>query len=283
MTAAKSDNKVQLKQPLVSVIVPTKNSQELLEQCLSSIAKQSYSNIELIIVDNHSTDRTEEISRQYTKHFYTQGPERSAQVNYGVKKAQGEYVYKVDSDFVLDPQVVAQCVQEAAKGFDAVVVHNTPDIRVSWIAKIRKFEVDMYKYDLTHSSARFVRKEVYEAIGGFNPAITAGEDYDFQNKLNRGGYRTGFVDAEALHLGEPKSLWRHLKKYYDYGKDFRHYAQENADESKQQLGFLRGVYVRNWKKFLRQPLMGLAFILYNLAKYGFGGAGFLAGKLRPAK
>ena len=138
----------------------------------------------------------------------------------------------------------------------------------------------MYKYDLTHSSARFVRKEVYQAIHGFNPEITAGEDYDFQNKLNRGGYKTGFVAAEALHLGEPTSLWKHLKKYYDYGKDFRkHYMKTNQEESKQQLGFFRGVYAKNWRKFVRQPFMGLAFILYNLAKYAFGGAGFFAGKL----
>ena len=268
-----------MKAPLVSVIVPTKNSTQFLARCLASIKHQTYDNIELIVVDNHSTDKTCAVAKEYTPHVLTYGPERSAQVNYGVKKAKGEYVYKVDSDFILDPTVVEECVTEAQKGFDAVVVHNSPDVRISWIAKVRKFEVDMYKYDITHSSARFVRKDVYEAIGGFNPKITAGEDYDFQNKLNRGGYTTGFIDAEALHEGEPTSLWKHLKKYYDYGKDFRNYANENKEESKSQLGFFRGVYVKNWKKFIRQPFMGLAFICYNCAKYAFGGAGFIAGKL----
>ncbi|HJQ08775.1 MAG TPA: glycosyltransferase [Candidatus Saccharimonadales bacterium] len=269
--------------PLVSIIVPTFNSARLLRVCLDSIKAQTYPNIEVIVVDNHSTDDTVAIAKEYTDNVFIKGPERSAQVNFGVAKAMGEYVYKVDSDFVLEPEVVGQCIAEAAKGFDAVVVHNSPDTRVSWIARIRKFEVDMYKYDLTHSSARFVDKEVYEVVGGFNEAITAGEDYDFQNKLNRAGYSTGFIDAEALHLGEPTSFWRHMKKFYDYGKDFTNYKQANQEESKQQLGFVRSVYMKHWKKFVQHPVRAIGFTFYNFFKYGFGGAGFAVGRLRGGK
>ncbi len=261
--------------PLVSVIVPTKNSSATLEACLKSIQEQTYPHVEVIVVDNFSTDTTQEIAKKYTEKVFTQGPERSAQTNFGVAQAKGEYVYKVDSDFVLDPEVVQECVEEAAKGFDAVVVHNSPDVRVSWIARIRKFEVDMYKYDLTHSSARFVRKEVYEKIGGFNSDITAGEDYDFQNKLNRGGYKTGFIEAEALHLGEPKHFWSHMYKYYVYGKDFVHYQRENSKESPKQLGFFRWVYIKHWRKFLASPFLSVGFIVYSFFKFSFGGLGYI--------
>ncbi|HCH59061.1 MAG TPA: glycosyl transferase [Candidatus Zambryskibacteria bacterium] len=261
--------------PLVSVIIPTKNSSATLDRCLRSVKLQTYKNIEIVVVDNHSTDNTRDIAKNYTDKVYLQGPERSAQVNYGVSKSAGEYVYKIDSDFVLDKDVVRQCIQKANEGFNAVVVHNSPDSTISWIAKIRKFEVDMYKYDLTHSSARFIKKSVYKKIGGFNEKITAGEDYDFQNKLNRGGFKTGFIEAEALHLGEPKNLWKHLKKYYDYGRDFVNYAGENTNESKTQLSLVRPVYLRNWKKFILHPILGLEFILYSMLKFGFGGMGFL--------
>lgn len=265
--------------PRVSVIVPTYNSSKFLGACLESVVQQTYENIELIVVDNNSTDDTKKIAKKYTDKIFNKGPERSAQVNFGVEQATGEYVYKVDSDFVLDPQVVSQCISETEKGFDAVVVHNSPDIRISWIARIRKFEVDMYKYDITHSSARFVKKRVYQDIGGFNEAITAGEDYDFQNKLNKGGYRTGFIDAEALHLGEPTSFWRHMKKYYDYGRDFVNYKSENEKESKAQLKFFRGVYLRNWKKFFFHPILGCSFIFYSIFKYAFGASGYLFVKI----
>lgn len=265
---------------LVSVIVPTKNSATFLAACLESIKRQTYGAIELIIVDNHSTDHTQEIARRYSTKVYEWGPERSAQVNFGVRQATGEYVYKVDSDFVLAPTVVEECVREVVNGKDAVVVHNSPDVRVSWIARVRKFEVDMYKYDITHSSARFLTKRVFLSIGGFDETITAGEDYDFQNRLNAGRYKTGFVSAEALHLGEPTSLREHMWKYFVYGMDFVAYADRNPAASGAQLGFFRKVYLRNWRKFARHPLRASAFIAYNCCKFAFGGAGFLAGKVK---
>ncbi|NJL97081.1 glycosyltransferase [Candidatus Gracilibacteria bacterium] len=264
---------------LVSLVIPTYNSSKFLKECLDSVINQTYKNIEIIVVDNNSIDATKSIAKQYTKKVYNQGPERSAQVNYGVSKAKGKYVYKIDSDFLLEKDVVEQAVKKANEGFDAVIVHNTPDHTKSWIAKIRKFEVDMYKYDITHSSARFVDKKVFEAIGGFNESITAGEDYDFQNKLNRAGYKTGFIEAEAIHLGEPTNIWKHMIKYYKYGKDFVNYQKANKEETPKQLGFVRGVYIKNWKKFLTNPILGIGFITYNLFKYLFGGVGFLNGKL----
>jgi glycosyltransferase involved in cell wall biosynthesis len=266
-----------MSQPLVSVIVPTRNSADFLPACLQSIQNQTYPHIELIVVDNYSTDATTTIARQFTPHVFTLGPERSAQTNFGVTKATGEYVYKVDSDFTLDPRVVTDCVAKAAEGFDAVVVHNSPDTNVSWIARIRKFEVDMYKYDLTHSSARFVTKKAYEQIGGFNETMTAGEDYDFQNKLKRACFSTGFIAAEAIHHGEPKSFWRHMRKFYDYGRDFVRYQSANHAESKDQLRFGRSVYFRHWQHFLSHPIMSIEFFLYNFSKYVFGGAGFAVG------
>lgn len=271
------------KMPLVSVIVPTFNSAAFLEQCLRSIQHQTYKKLEIIVVDNYSTDATKKIALKFTDKVFTKGPERSAQVNFGVSKASGEYIYKVDSDFVLDKNVVAECIEAVRQGYAAVAVHNSPDARISWIARIRKFEVDMYKYNLTHSSARFIKRSVFQAIGGFNEDITAGEDYDLQNKLNRGGYKTAFVQAEALHLGEPTNFWRHMLKYYSYGKDFNYYQQANQSESKKQIfNFFRGVYFKNWQHFVRHPLLGAGFVGYNAVKYMFGGLGWAQAKISIA-
>ncbi len=265
---------------LVSVIVPTRNSARFLPACLDSVQHQTYQPIEIIVVDNHSSDATPEIARQYAAKVFVCGPERSAQVNFGVRQAAGQYVYKVDSDFVLDTGVVESCVLEIAKGFDAIVVHNSPDVRVGWIARIRKFEVDMYKYDITHSSARFVKRSVYDHIGGFCERVTAGEDYDFQNRLNAAGFKTGFVALEALHLGEPTSFWKHMKKYYSYGADFVVYAKRNPKASREQLRFIRTVYLKNWRRFALHPLRGVVFIVYSGCKFAFGGAGYLVGSFQ---
>lgn len=274
-----------MKQPKVSIIVPTKNSTTTLRQCLDSVKNQTYDNIEIILVDNFSKDKTQEIAKLYTKYVFSKGPERSAQVNFGVNKATGKYVYKIDSDFVLDKKVVEECIKLCeTDSYDAVVVHNSPDVRVSWIARVRKFEVDMYKYNLNHSSARFIRKDLYLKLGGFDSKVTAGEDYDFQNKLNRSGARVGFAEAEALHLGEPRHLWPHLMKYFDYGKDFVNYQNVTTkQEQATQLGFFRGVYFKNWRKFFKHPLQAIVFLGYNSLKYLFGGAGLVSARLSKTK
>ena len=64
--------------PLVSVIITTKNEEKHIENLLQSIKRQTYKNIEIILVDNYSTDRTREIARKYTDKIYLKGPERSS-------------------------------------------------------------------------------------------------------------------------------------------------------------------------------------------------------------
>jgi glycosyltransferase involved in cell wall biosynthesis len=56
--------------PLVSVIIPTKNSAKTIEKCLKSVKDQTYKNIEIIVVDNFSTDGTYEIAKKYTEKVY---------------------------------------------------------------------------------------------------------------------------------------------------------------------------------------------------------------------
>jgi probable beta-1,3-galactosyltransferase len=59
-----------MKNPLVSVIIPTYNSSRTLEKCLKSIKNQTYKNIEIIVVDNNSIDNTKEIAKKYTGKVY---------------------------------------------------------------------------------------------------------------------------------------------------------------------------------------------------------------------
>ena len=76
-------------QPKVSVIVPTKNVERTMERCLRSIAAQSWGNVELVVVDNFSTDSTFEVAQQYADTAVQAGPERSAQRNLAIDLATG--------------------------------------------------------------------------------------------------------------------------------------------------------------------------------------------------
>jgi glycosyltransferase involved in cell wall biosynthesis len=265
--------------PLVSVIVPTRNSGRFLETCLTSIRQQTYPNIELIVIDNHSTDSTLEIANRYADSVFSAGPERSAQVNRGVELAKGSFVYRVDADFLLDPEVVSECVRLAHGPDTAVIVHNTPDSTVSWIARVRKFEVDMYKYSITHSAARFLPRELFLSLGGLRTDVTSGEDYDFQNRLLRNGIQCVFADSEAVHLDEPSKILPILKKYYKYGQDFPNYRRYNKAESKRQLAFFRRDYLTHWRNFLLHPVTSSLFLTYHSLKFLAGGTGYLKASL----
>ena len=91
----------------------------------------------------------------------------------------------------------------------------------------------------------------------------------------------GHIDPEAVHLGEPTNLWKHLTKYFEYGRDFAIYRAVNPMDSKRQLRFLRPVYLRNWRRFLSHPLLGGEFVAYSALKFAFGGAGLVLAGLRP--
>ena len=98
--------------PLVSIIITSKNESEVIERLLKSVKKQTYKRIELIVVDNNSTDKTLKIAQKYTKHIFTKGPERSTQRNFGAKKAKGDYFMFLDADMELSPRVIEECIEK---------------------------------------------------------------------------------------------------------------------------------------------------------------------------
>jgi glycosyltransferase involved in cell wall biosynthesis len=266
--------------PIVSVIIPTKNSSRTLAACMDSVVNQYYKNIEIIVIDNHSTDATLEIAKTYTDAIYVFGPERSFQINYGVGKASGKYIYRVDSDFVLDPNVISDAVATAeTKGYGAIVIHNTSDPTVSFWAKVRKFERDMYDsgFDEMKIAVRFVRKDAFLSVGGFDTRMISGEDYDLHNRIVR-KYEIGRINAKEVHLGEYKSLGEVARVNYFYGKNTRLFLRIHKSRGFRQVSPFRKVYLRNYKKFLRDPILGTGFIVYQIVKYSSAAIGLLVGR-----
>jgi len=262
--------------PLVSVIVPTLNSERFLERCLTSIRRQTYSNIEVIVVDNYSTDKTREIAEKYADLVLLKGPERSAQVNFGVKYARGKYVYRVDSDFVVEPFVVEEAIRKCEiECFDAICVHNTSDPSASFWARVRKLERDCYFYDKLNVAARFFRKDVFERIGGFDERLVAAEDYDLHNRLVKHGFKIGYIKSKEIHIGEPESLSEIAKRHYYYGKTLKNFIAMNSVRGIEQISPIRPAFIRNWKRFTECPSLTFGFLVYQVVKYFSAGLGFL--------
>ena len=131
--------------PLVSIIITTKNEEKNIENCLLSITEQTYPYLEVIVVDNHSSDRTREIALKFTNKFFLKGPERSAQRNYGmIKVAKGKYVMFLDADMILGPKAVETCVSmvESKKW----VALHIPEcvLGKNYFSRVRRFERSFY-------------------------------------------------------------------------------------------------------------------------------------------
>jgi len=90
-----------------SIIIPTYNREEFIFKTLETALNQDYQNFEIIVVDDESTDNTEQFFKEFhnpkVHYFRKRNAERAAARNYGLKKAQGDYITFLDSDDILYP------------------------------------------------------------------------------------------------------------------------------------------------------------------------------------
>jgi len=269
--------------PLVSVIITTKNEADVIFNLLKSVAGQTYPNTEIIVVDNNSTDETVKIAKGFTKKVYNQGPERSAQRNYGARKAIGEYLLFLDADMELSPKVIEECVDSAQKGAKAAII---PEISIGkrfW-EKVKAFERSFYfdQGSFAVESARFFTKNVFEAVGGYDETITGTEDWDLSETVRKRGYKVARIKAEIYHYETIPSLANLAKKFYYYGLTApRTLAKQNtAIISPKNIHFLRPAFYKKWYLLIAHPVLTLAMIFMLTVQITASGVGYLVGKVK---
>lgn len=266
-----------MKKPLVSVIVPAYNSEKFIKDCLESIGRQTYRKIEIILVDKGSADKTREIAKKYTDNVYIFGPERAAQTNYGTKKAAGKYIYRVDSDFVLEPKVIEQCVEKCEKErIDGIAVHNTSAENLGFWPDVRKFERNTYLDDNLIVAVRFFTKKSWEKIGGFDETLYGPEDYDFHNRFVKSGFKWGRIQAIERHLGEPKNIKDIWQKHFWYGKQMLFYFRKHPKTATAQFSPVRLSYIRHFRTLILHPVLTFGLIIMTTVKFTAGGLGFFS-------
>jgi glycosyltransferase involved in cell wall biosynthesis len=98
---------MQNKKLLFSLIIPTYNRANFIAKAIQSCLEQEYTHVEILVIDDGSTDNTAQIVQQFTDsrihYFYKENAERGAARNFGVKQAKGDYVFFLDSDDYLLP------------------------------------------------------------------------------------------------------------------------------------------------------------------------------------
>ena len=273
MDTIKRDN-----QPKVSVIVPTKNSAKYLASCLTSIRNQTYGNIELIVVDNFSEDNTKEIALRYGAIVYCIKPERATQLNYGVSVAYGKYIYETGSDMVSEPTYIKEAVAKCEKeGYDAVYSSViTQETKNFWV-KVKAFERKMYIGDDQIEAAHFYKRTVFDVLGGYDNRLISVEE-DFQNRLDKKGFKTGRINAREIHLAECKTLKEVAFKSFYYGGFLGGYLRKHKTRGFLYLFPLRKTFLKNWKEYIKHPILSMGFIVYKITQQTAGLLGMLFSK-----
>jgi len=201
--------------PYISVIVPAYNCSETITQCIESLLALNYSNYEIIIVDDGSTDDTYDICRSYDDRIRliqtsNGGPSRAK--NIGVKKAKGDIVAFTDSDCVAHEQwlnelnrgfsddlvggVGGNQVSPSDESHIGKTIHETLSI-LGFATSYMKHYSSMTTTQHNPSCNSAYRKKCFEEADGFDESLWPGEDVDLDYRLMQSGY-TLIRNPEAL-------------------------------------------------------------------------------------
>lgn len=219
------DDKTQM--PLVSVVIPTYNSAQYLPETIESVLAQSWQDFEIIIVDDGSTDNTQEVvgafnsnKIRYMRQENSGGPSRPR--NVGIHHAQGKYISLFDSDDLMSRNKLSEAVtflerysdlgllfanfeicNEHGDSFPGTFLGefqqfmDLPKKRVGekWftIESALAYET-LLRYNFIGTSGTVVPKAVLLSVGGFDESIVGPEDRDMWLRISR-RYALGYLDV----------------------------------------------------------------------------------------
>lgn len=185
--------------PLVSVIIPTYNRADLCARAIRSALSQTYAPIEVIVIDDGSTDGTDEaITREFGNAITLLRQANSGVStarNAGMARARGEYLAFLDSDDLWDKQKLAQQVEWLERHPDfgmvlcnlAVQDHDGSHVRIidrrPRLPRDGEILSDVVRNPSLVPSTVMIRREVYEQLGGFDPGLRTAEDLDFHLRV----------------------------------------------------------------------------------------------------
>lgn len=188
--------------PLISVILTVYNQENYLEETITSILNQSFSNFELLILDDGSTDNSAQIIREFADRysciqaFFEPNTGKSKATNYLVKKAKGKWCAFLDADDIMLPERLESQVafHNSNSTIDASSSHCYYVNEVGNVYGIQRYDqpktieecaATIANEDFISCSytAMMVSKEVYLNAGGLDSRFEPCEDFEFVNRL----------------------------------------------------------------------------------------------------
>ena len=183
--------------PNVSIIIPAYNHADYLRQSIDSVLAQDYTNLELIVIDDGSTDNTVEVLKELGNDFIWESQANEGQsntLNKGWDLAKGDILAYLSADDVLEPNAVTAAVSALQKYPDVVATYCDFKLLDSASRLVRVVKTPEYSYEkmLTTVSCpigpgAFFRRSAYLKSGPWNPTFKQMPDYDFWLRLGLHG------------------------------------------------------------------------------------------------
>lgn len=209
--------------PLVSVVIPAYNSSRTIGPTIQSILNQTFSDLEVVVVDDGSKDNTVEIAKKFGERihcFVQENKGAAAARNRGLSEAKGEYVAFLDSDDLWLPNKLEVQLDVLKKNpnIDAVQcgVYLVNDaLQVVGANSCDPSQDSLLDFLLFRNlagiaSTLLIRKEKMLALKGFGEDLVILEDWDFACRLARKGYLKSLPDFLVLYRQHPNNRSRNV-------------------------------------------------------------------------
>jgi glycosyltransferase involved in cell wall biosynthesis len=264
-------------QPLVSVVVPTRNAARTIQRCLQSVREQTHPVAELIVVDNWSDDGTWELASPLADLALRAGPERSQQRNLGIAEARGEWVLWLDADMELAADSVERALHAAsAHGASGVFLPEVTAGSGFW-TRCRTLERSCYHGEPRIESPRLLHTAWLRETGGFT-GITGTEDADVRNRLLAARATLAWADTLVVHHEGRLTLGGLARKRFYYGKSLPAYRRQYPGAVSGQVGATVGALWRHRALLTADPGHAAGLLLMRACE----AAAYLAGALRAS-
>jgi glycosyltransferase involved in cell wall biosynthesis len=206
--------------PTVSVVIPTYNRVQSLQEAIQSVLDQTYQDFEVIVVDDGSTDGTNEMVKKmadpsgHIRYIHQGNQGVSAARNYGIQEARGKYIAFLDSDDLFLPNKLEYQVGYLDNNSSVGLVHSSfinVDVHNNEIGITKaRLQGHVYKKCLfgcaMMPSMVMIRSGVFEKVGRFDEELRIGEDTDLWIRIAR-HFKIGAISAPLVkyrvHQGNP--------------------------------------------------------------------------------
>ena len=252
----------------LSVVITTRNEELNIANCIHAF-DSFCDEVEIIVVDNGSTDATKRIAAELGAKVLDKGPERSAQRILGWRTATAVWVVVLDADMILPGALIGEILNCCRLQSNAVEAYWIPEVRTGSGIRVKARNFERSFYDGTCIDAlRLFHKSVLERTGGYDENLIAGpEDWELDIRVLATGAKCAVLKNHLIHNEKQLTLKRMLEKKAYYSKSMATYRAKWSGHPalRKQFGLyyrFLGVFVENgkWRKLIRHPI--LAIVMY---------------------